>query len=743
MNTKLLCVTVLIFTILIFWGNHSAARNEFEPQDECEPCRCEVQLVSTMGIAKEKEPSCSIIFKGPGFSSTESITKAKPLVFPFACDFAVFCDRTHAAKARCAGSDTQAAVDPSQKCTFQCRDGDLRWNCDNWQRKQKKSDKKKKKSGSLGSGGVPSWIVLASTNIRASIMPSFLLAKYSDQDTDDPETKETITGPNRWRVIDGEAGIEKGGLMVADGEAEAQSFCTGDTIRLAGPGVISLPTCLVDITGRWHGVYTRRLPTKRSPPVAVSLELRNESGGLRGEVKTTDGTFNIISARQNDTNIQLEAAGSVEGKERKILFSGKLTKGDIVFDGSESGIAEKPLKLLGAVRRMYIADSALLPAVLNQPYNFTLTAISPDSQPITFRLAAPATATATAITRPKINWFTQANSLGARSGERFTYICPANGSLSGFLAGTDSYKDDSSVCKAAVHSGLITLQAGGPVTVQFQPGAQSYAASTRNGVSSDRSGAWKGSFVFAAGDDSSRTEPTRSPLPPGLSFDASSGTFSGTPTETGNFNIRVTAADAAGNVFEQSLTLAVKKMMITTRLLPDAFFGQPYSATLKVVGGQPPYHFSGIPPKGLTLDPNTGAISGTPTSSRTNPSQFTIRDSQNNSETQDVSLQVRRTTILTSHFLPEATQGSPYHMQFTGVGNNIATQWLMTGEAQDELIKSLGLTLDRMTGELSGTPTKPGEFLLSLGAITTSVDQQYRTFTLGIKPGGLPGRPKK
>lgn len=349
--------------------------------------------------------------------------------------------------------------------------------------------------------------------------------------------------------------------------------------------------------------------------MAVSLDLRMESYALRGELKTPDGTFNIVSARQNNTGFQLEASGSVEGKERKIVLNGKLTKGDIVFDGSESGIVEKPLKLLGAVRRLYIADSGLLPAVLNQPYNFALTAISPDAEAITFRLAS----------------------------ER---------------------------------------------------------------------------------------------LPGGISFDASSGTFSGTPTETGNFNIRVAANDAAGNVFEQPLTLNVKKMVITNRLLPDAFVGQSYSATLKVAGGQPPYKFSGFPPKGLTLDPNTGELSGTPTSSRHETSQFTIRDSQNNSEVVDVSLHVRTTTILNSHFLPEATQGAPYRMQFTGIGNNIAMQWLMSGEGGVKLINSIGLTLNPLTGELSGTPTMAGEFWLSVGAVTTSADRQYRNFTLAIKPSG-------
>ena len=71
----------------------------------------------------------------------------------------------------------------------------------------------------------------------------------------------------------------------------------------------------------------------------------------------------------------------------------------------------------------------------------------------------------------------------------------------------------------------------------------------------------------------------RGRLPKGLSFDSQSGTFSGTPTELGSFDISVVADDGAGNVFEQPLTLTVKKLVVTNRLLPDGFVGQPYAAT--------------------------------------------------------------------------------------------------------------------------------------------------------------------
>ena len=76
--------------------------------------------------------------------------------------------------------------------------------------------------------------------------------------------------------------------------------------------------------------------------------------------------------------------------------------------------------------------------------------------------------------------------------------------------GTDTYTDDSSVCTAAVHSGAISLAAGGTVTIEIRPGLDAYRSSTRNGITSVPYGSWHGSFVFVTGPQGSAT-PTPAP----------------------------------------------------------------------------------------------------------------------------------------------------------------------------------------------------------------------------------------
>jgi hypothetical protein len=85
------------------------------------------------------------------------------------------------------------------------------------------------------------------------------------------------------------------------------------------------------------------------------------------------------------------------------------------------------------------------------------------------------------------------------NGSTFEYVCPPNGVL-GDIWGTDIYTDDSSVCTAGVHRGVITRESGGPVAIVIRPGQAAYVGSTRNGVRTSSYAAWGGSYeVLAAG----------------------------------------------------------------------------------------------------------------------------------------------------------------------------------------------------------------------------------------------------
>lgn len=99
------------------------------------------------------------------------------------------------------------------------------------------------------------------------------------------------------------------------------------------------------------------------------------------------------------------------------------------------------------------------------------------------------------IAAEPITWNHTASTLRAQIGRQYTFSCPAS-AYPGTVWGTDIYTDDSSICTAAVHAGMITAQMGGTITIEIRPGANSYQASTRNGISSAQYGGWNGSFIF-------------------------------------------------------------------------------------------------------------------------------------------------------------------------------------------------------------------------------------------------------
>jgi uncharacterized protein (TIGR03437 family) len=108
---------------------------------------------------------------------------------------------------------------------------------------------------------------------------------------------------------------------------------------------------------------------------------------------------------------------------------------------------------------------------------------------------------------------------------------------------------------------------------------------------------------------------TATGLPPGLTINALGGSISGTPTTVGTFQATVTATDGATHQGSAQITITVYPPLIlgTASPLPPATAGLPYSQTISVTGGRPPYAFvlSGAAPAGFAVN-STGVLAGTP-----------------------------------------------------------------------------------------------------------------------------------
>ena len=105
-------------------------------------------------------------------------------------------------------------------------------------------------------------------------------------------------------------------------------------------------------------------------------------------------------------------------------------------------------------------------------------------------------------------------------------------------------------------------------------------------------------------------------LPDAFTF-SSAGLLSGTPTETGDYQLLVRFTETSTGVSSQQFFIlhvaAPGSPTITTTSLPDGKIGTAYSATLAATPAGGTWSITtGSLPVGLSLNPTTGAITGTP-----------------------------------------------------------------------------------------------------------------------------------
>jgi hypothetical protein len=130
-----------------------------------------------------------------------------------------------------------------------------------------------------------------------------------------------------------------------------------------------------------------------------------------------------------------------------------------------------------------------------------------------FVVVALVTGAAEARAQAAITWATRANGYRNRMGQQVVLVCPPGG-WPNQVWGTDTYTDDSSICTAAVHAGVITFATGGTIVLHMRPGEGAYSGSTRNDVTTDRWGAWEASFSVTLWEKPAPPPPPAGPPPP-------------------------------------------------------------------------------------------------------------------------------------------------------------------------------------------------------------------------------------
>ena len=224
-------------------------------------------------------------------------------------------------------------------------------------------------------------------------------------------------------------------------------------------------------------------------------------------------------------------------------------------------------------------------------------------------------------------------------------------------------------------------------------------------------------------------------LAPGLLL-SSSGVISGTPTQSGAFQVVVQVSESSS--FAQSAIRSftqtiVEPFKISDTSLSVAQPNVPYSVLLSAPGGVLPLSWtiaSGSLPPGLMLGATSGQIAGTPYIQGSYAFAVQVMDASMpaRSDTRNFTLKVGTAPdplrISTSTVGP-ATVGTAYSATLAATGGTTPLTWSLSAGSLPA-----GLSLEGTSGRISGTPTAAGSYDFTVRV--TDVAQNPQSSTAGF-----------
>ena len=219
-------------------------------------------------------------------------------------------------------------------------------------------------------------------------------------------------------------------------------------------------------------------------------------------------------------------------------------------------------------------------------------------------------------------------------------------------------------------------------------------------------------------------------LPAGLSIDPATGTISGTPTTGGTATVTVEATDDSGATGTATFSWTVTDTVSVASpggqadVSGSAISPVDATATDSSTMATLTWSATGLP-IGLSIDPSTGAVTGTPTTAGASTVTLTATDGAGYAGSTTFawsvtdSVTVDGVTDQTAHV---GTAVTPLHVVATDSSSTASLTFSATGLPP-------GLSIAPSTGTVTGTPTRSGVATVTVTATDGSGFAGHTTFT--------------